>query len=378
MNKLLGIIVLSFLFCFSAMAKVKSNDLSFPKHFYTSNIKACSFIGDESFKSNPTKIKIESLINLDWMNEWAKGNSRSVNHENLTTPMALFDVTTHTGIGNKDKDEIYLAKNTLIKMASANILLDTISRIELKNKPRCWKNGNPEAPCWYHAYEFARDAFTNYLIIAIYLKEYLTKEELKIVDKYIKKMHKKFIKPHQFSVADKGFYAMGNGGIPNLAYANWTNDKKLAAKEFNFRFKNIEKVFYEDGYINNNSFRGYRGLWYHSYGLNSALGYLYLAKLWGAEVPETIIKKVTKAAKVLNLGIKDYEKFSSRKYDGDQLNNNYKKKNARMHTHQDAIAIDTLMKLVTGVILENDPIYLRKRKKKGIDDLVGFNANCIK
>ena len=49
-----------------------------------------------------------------------------------------------------------------------------------------------------------------------------------------------------------------------------------------------------------------------------------------------------------------------------------------MHTHQNAIAIYTLMKLVTGVILENDPIYLRKRKKKGIDDLVGFNANCIK
>ena len=378
MNKLLGIIVLSFLFCFSAIAKVKSNDLSFPKHFYTNNINACSFIGDESFKSNLTKIKVESLIKLDWMNEWSKGNSRSVNHENLTTPMSLFAVTTHTAIGNNDKDEINLAKNTLTKMASANILLDTISRKELKNKPRCWKNGNPEAPGWYHAYEFARDAFTNYLIIAIYLKEYLTKEELKIVDTYIKKMHKKFIKPHQFSVADKGFYAMGNGGIPNLAYANWANDKKLAAKEFNFRFKNIKNVFYEDGYINNNSFRGYRGLWYHSYGLNSALGYLYLAKLWGAEVPETVIKKVTKAAKVLNLGIKDYEKFSSRKYDGDQLNNNYKKKNARMHTHQNAIAIDTLMKLVTGVILENDPIYLRKRKKKGIDDLVGFNANCIK
>ena len=193
MNKLLGIIVLSFLFCFSAMAKVKSNDLSFPKHFYTNNIKACSFIGDESFKSNLTKNKIESLIKLDWMNEWAKGNSRSVNHENLTTPMSLFAVTTHTAIGNNDKDEINLAKNTLTKMASANFLFDTISRKELKNKPRCWKNGNPEAPCWYHAYEFARDAFTNYLIIAIYLKEYLTKEELKIVDTYIKKCTKNLL-----------------------------------------------------------------------------------------------------------------------------------------------------------------------------------------
>ena len=45
-----------------------------------------------------------------------------------------------------------------------------------------------------------------------------------------------------------------------------------------------------------------------------------------------------------------------------------------------AIAIDTLMEIVTGIKLENDPIYLRKRKMHtpdGIDDLIGFNPNCI-
>ena len=46
---------------------------------------------------------------------------------------------------------------------------------------------------------------------------------------------------------------------------------------------------------------------------------------------EKIIIKVTKAAEVLNTGITDYEKFASRKYDGEQSNNQYKKKNARMH-----------------------------------------------
>ncbi len=171
---------------------------------------------------------------------------------------------------------------------------------------------------------------------------------------------------------------MGNGGIPNLVYASWTNNKKLAAKEINFRLKYIDKVFYDDGYINNNSFRGYRGLWYHSYGLNSALGYIYLADLWGAKIPKKIIKKVTKAAEVLNTGITNYEKFASRKYDGEQSNNQYKKKNARMHTHQDALAIDTLMEMITGVKLEIDPTYLYKRANSGIDDLIGFNANCIK
>jgi len=376
--RLFIIIFLYLFFCVSAQAKVKSEDISFAKNFYTDNIKACSFVGSETFSSDYTKSRIESLINLDWMSEWAKGNSRSVNHENLTGPMSLFAVTTHTALGNNDKSEINLAKDVLIKMAKANILLDTIGKKELKKKPKCWKDGNPEAPCWYHAYEFARDAFTNYLIIAIYLKEYLDENEYKSVNKYIKKMHQKFIEPDAFYDEEKGFYAMGNGGIPNLAYANWLNDKDLAAKEFNFRFYQIDKLFYEDGYINNNSFRGYRGLWYHSYGLNSALGYLYLAKLWGAKIPETVITKVTKASEVLNLGITDYEKYSSRKYDGDQNNNKYKKKNARMHTHQEALAIDTLMKMMTGVKHETDYIYLRKRRTEGIDDLVGFNANCIK
>ena len=74
-------------------------------------------------------------------------------------------------------------------MAKANILYDTIGREELKEKPRCWKDGNPEAPCWYHAYQFARDAFANYMIIATYLKDQLSKEELKIVNKYIKKIY---------------------------------------------------------------------------------------------------------------------------------------------------------------------------------------------
>jgi len=45
-----------------------------------------------------------------------------------------------------------------------------------------------------------------------------------------------------------------------------------------------------------------------------------------------------------------------------------------------AIAIDTLMEIVVGVKLEHDPIYLRKRKMHapdGMDDLIGFNPNCI-
>ncbi len=44
-----------------------------------------------------------------------------------------------------------------------------------------------------------------------------------------------------------------------------------------------------------------------------------------------------------------------------------------------AFAIDTLMKIITGIELEHDAVYLDLREyhaKEGIDDLIGFNPNC--
>ena len=110
MRNLLIILLFAFFITSNSHAKVKSENITFPKHFYTEQIEVCFAAGNESFKSDYTKSKIESLINLDWMSEWAKGNSRSVNHENLTGPMTLFAVTTHTAVGNNDKDEVNLAK----------------------------------------------------------------------------------------------------------------------------------------------------------------------------------------------------------------------------------------------------------------------------
>ena len=63
-------------------------------------------MGGETFKSKYKKARIESLIRLDWMSEWALGNSRSVNHLNLTGPMSMFAVATHNAIGNNDKTDI--------------------------------------------------------------------------------------------------------------------------------------------------------------------------------------------------------------------------------------------------------------------------------
>ena len=367
----------------NAFAKVKSKDITFPGKYYTKEIKTCSAIPkDKSFSNKSTIDTVKGVVGFDWSAYHAKySNSIWVEHKAITTPIKVMIAGTHIAIGDKNQTNINIAKDLLLEIAKTNTLYNSISYKELKKKGRCWKDNNPKAPCWYHEYEFAGQWFGNYMISAVMLKSELNKEEFKIVNNYIKKMYKKFLKPIQFKKNDKGFYAMANGGLSTLVYASWTEDKKLAAKEINHTFKQIDKLFYDDGYINDNSFRGLRGQWYHSYGVDIALGYIYIAELWGANVPKNIQDKIFNSVKIVNLAITDPEKFLERKNpNGLARNRITDPKKATPHTHQMAIAIDTLMEIVTGIKLENDPIYLRKRKMHtpdGIDDLIGFNPNCI-
>ena len=68
--------------------------------------------------------------------------------------------------------------------------------------------------------------------------------------------------------------------------------------------------------------------WYHSYGLDIALGYVYIADLWGAEVPEKLQKKLVKASEVTNLAITDWDQFTSRKYEWHSASNKISSKDS--------------------------------------------------
>jgi len=367
----------------STQVKVKASNINFPGKFYTTEIKSCKAMDYGTFSSNEAINKVEGLIGYDWhADHHTNSTSMNVWHQAITDPINMLMVATHNAIGNDNQANIKIAKNLLIELAETDTLYDSIGYYDVKKKPLCYAGrGDINAPCWYHEYEFARNVFSNYMITALWLKEELNKQEFNIVNKYIKKMYMKFIQPTELQIQEQGFYAMANGGTSILVYASWTNNKKLAAKEINFRFQEMDRVFYEDGYINNNSFRGYRGQWYHSYGVNIALGYVYIADLWGAEVPKKLQKKLIKASEVVNLAITDWDKFKSRKFTGGKIANFIPKDHAIKHTHQYAFAIDTLMKIITGVELERDPKYLQKREYQikeslGVDQLIGFNPNC--
>ncbi len=383
MNKILTFFII-FILSFPVYAKVSSKDINFPGKFYTKEIQSCSILPPYYLSSKRIEDKIRSLIGYDWPNDWKKNsNSMNVIHGGITEPMNFFYVATYNALINKDENDILKAKKILLDFAQNEILYDSIGFNAVKKKPRCWKNNDPNSPCWYHQYEFAKDVLANYILVAILLKDQLSSKEFEIVDKYITKFYKKFLKPQLNRKHEKGFFAMANGLTGILIYSSWKEDDKLAAKTINKVFNMIDDLFYEDGYINNNSFRGYRGQWYHSYGLNSALGFVYVAKLWGADVPDNIQKKLIKSSEVANLAILDWEKFKERKYTGgENLNKISDPKNAIKHSHQEAYSLSKLMELVTNIKLEKDIAYLYKMRANqdynGLDRLVGFNANCIK
>tara|TARA_B100001057_G_C22752946_1_gene912528 strand:+ start:130 stop:1371 length:1242 start_codon:yes stop_codon:yes gene_type:complete len=361
-----------------------SSDIIFAKGFYTDEIKDCSYMGRETFADQSTVDSIRKLIGYDWVKDFEENStSLTVVHDGITEPMRSFSIATHNAVGEGNSKKIQIAKEIAIELAKKETLFDTIGYKDLKKiKYKCWER--PESPCWAHAHHFAADVFINYMIASIWLKDFFNEEEYKIIDVYISKMFKKFIGDKYSEKKlrrSRGIYQMANGGIGILAYSAWKEDTKLALEEISIRFAEFEKHFYEDGYINNNSFRGVRSQWYHSLGFNSTLGYIHIAKLWGVDIPESINSKLINASKVTNLAILDYDKFRSRpwKNPNPNMTKNWvdDPSKARIHTHQDAIGIDVLMESLTGIKLENDEIYFNRRKQYGIDETIGFNPHCL-
>ena len=382
-NIVIPIVLLLILFPGIANAKVKANDINFPAGLYTDEIKSCKAIGyatlDQQFTVNgPNKTHwMRNFPGFDWPAYHIKyGNSRDVPHEVITKPASIFAAVAHKAIANGDEDKINKAKQYLIKIAESKTLLNTITLNQLKNKPKCWKNGDPNSPCWSHQYSMARQAWTIVMVGATQLKPYMTKKEFKVVDKWAKKFWKKYYKASLKKKGTHGFYGQANGGLGILVYAHWSDNNKLAADEINFRFKSIDHFFMDDGYIKGSSFRGNRSQFYHTYGVNSVLGYIWIAKQFGAAIPEKIENKVINSIHVSNLAIEDREKFLSREWKRIRVVNTTKGGND-WNTHPEAFGIDTLMLEMYGIELAHDRIYLERRKKSGIDNNIGFNPNCI-
>ena len=383
--------------CKKIEIKFKKDDIYFPKYFFAKKINPqCKMEGKNhllQFKDKDSNKFLREFVNYNWTEDHDKrSDSLYVFLEEISDRLNLiYGATINSMINNTYDEEAILGGEILTLWAESNVMMDTINTPEImalkKGTPgrRCYDGvGKVKAKCtWHTAQEAARYA-GQFIINAILLKKKLSPVQIKIINTYIQNLYTRHVSTWAKNARKKGlgFYQMADGGISVLAYAHWMNDKKIAKEEFSIGFNEINSVWYNDGYINNNSFRGVKDIFYHTLGLNNALGYIALAQEWDVKIPSKIQEKINNSVLVHKLGVEDLEKYRKRKFDGYLGNATFDKKHAREHTHHEATFIDWLELNYTNIndvkFLDKDAMWHYRKGRKFTDRMLGFNPKCIK
>ena len=407
-----------------------AKNIFIPQYFFANSINQnCLMEGRHEHLSfggvrSPLSLDLTKEENFEWMDKlkfynWKgdhdkRSDSLDVYMEQLTNRMNFLNATLDNAIIQGELDvQAKLAIKLLIAYAENNLMLDSTSIPEIyamKKKgtfDRCYKGkGNTKAVCHWHTAQEASRFAGQITIAALKVRPFMDKASSGTIGNYLKSLYEKFSQPWQDNHGKRwkkqsqvGFYQMGYGSFSVLAYAAYTQDKQLAHKTFEETYNYIDKRLLEDGFIVNNSFRGVRGFWYHTLGLNNILGFVALAGEWNYPLNDDFMLRISKAVDQMGLGARDIDayhaqwidKFNTKtyrlKFGGRDIyvgNSSLDEKDARYHIHQQAPFIDYLSKRysdadvsffnqeVTGV-----KIWRLYKRGKYYDRMLGFNPKCI-
>ena len=418
MKKLLGIIVLGFLL--SGNAYAKKNEIVIPKYFFANELtkETCSLEGVHglgswgkeyweldlaithvSKKKNPelqgnNYDHLMELTEYDWNKDHElRSNSVFVRHEKHSNRLALLHGAIVTAIVDNKMDEHGpLIAEVMVAWAKAGVMLNTLTLKEIKKLKdqgkadrTCYGGGKAKgkSKCITHKALEAQIYGATYIQQAYLMKDQFTKEQFKIVDKYIDTLYKKHIEPWVLIAQSEpiGFIQMADGTISVLSYLAWKDKPEEVTKWIKKGIKKANKVIYKDGYINNNSFRGVRDVWYHSQAVNNLLGMYAIAELWGYKnFPKELKQRIDKTVDVLNLGLTDVKTYRKRKDPSKKKNFTKNQVQATYHVHQMAISLDWLIENYTDrdhTIVANDRMWKSLKSAYFVDRNFGFDPKCM-
>lgn len=405
------------------------SDIVMPKYFFTDKVnESCKMKKDSNeFYSNSlfTEFDLSKKSNYSWLAKlkdysWVKDHAKrsdslDVFFHQLTDRMEyLYATLTNSIIDGTIDIQANKAIDLMVSWAEAEIIMDTTSVQQIKDMIKsgsfssCYQGkGKEGAKCYWHAAQEAARYAGQFNISANLVKPYMNDKERELIENYLDSMYKKYIQPWYVTSGagdksiDHGFYQMGHGAISVLAYAHWKNDKKLAIYAFKTAMKHINALILEGGFINNNSFRGVRGYWYHGTALNNMLAMVALAEKYNFPVNDKIYNKLTDAVNFMDRDAKKYltwleslprkKSFSNGKvylkYNNKNIyvgNASWKHKNARNYMKSSAVFLDYLSETYTKGQINRErkeyKVFNYKRKKTGLgvsDQELGFNPTCI-
>ena len=413
---------ISFSLTFKDGKQVENNDLDkyidntikIPKYFFanTLNKKSCSLKGvhgDGSWGEKYSEMELTLLneknyaymmkfSNYDWQKvHGERSNSLNVDHSEHTSRLALLHGTIINSIISETiSEESKKITEIMTAWADAGVFLNTLTLDDTKKLKEqgktpqlCYGGGKGDihAECLPHRILEAHIYGASFMINAFLVKDYFSTQQFKIIDHYIDTLYTKYVFPWAYKhLQDKGswdraFTQMAEGSIAVLAYLAWKNKPEESYVWIKRAIDKANRVIYEDGYINNNSFRGVRDVWYHSQGVNNLIGLIAIADIWGySNFPEETKQKIYKTVDILNLGLTDVKKYRERKDPNGLKNFSKDQMYAAYHVHQMAISIDWLIDNYTdrdSSVVKKDYMWKAKKSQFFVDRNFGFEPKCM-
>lgn len=352
----------------NSSATSSPNPIRFPTDLFAEQIKGKQCVVKPLQSVNTRDI---AKINADEL--FANDTSLTVSHDELSDKWAELLRKTYKAEATNNDILANEVVSELVYIATSRALLNTTN----KGNGDCWTNGNKKSKCTNHTPQHTSFTFNAMIFSAIILREHMSTAERNELTEYFNIAYKKYIKPQALeSLNQAGFYEWGDGGIGVLAYAHWTNDHNLAYKEIIRRKHSIVRKIESKGYLNNNSYRGNRGYWYHTLGADSIFGYALLARSYGID----LFKDEYVGPELRNLALKvlegdvDYNEFTRIGTRGKNVSKD--PGDARPHMHQMAVSLPSIMAREFGMAVTPRYSYTSKVKWETIDKFIGFNASC--
>jgi len=362
----------------SAVPKEVSPDqlmlIKFPTYFYANSLNPEFCVSSRTTSNLERKIDA-AVSSLESNSDIAPGStSLTVSHDQMSDAWKfLIDASTSAAALN-DNDSSRAIIVALKRLVEREAFLTGSAG------GKCWQNSASKCPA--HSAQHRSFGAAALLISAINVRSFMTTQEEMEITKYAEKAYAKLLKNEareRFVKSKKGFYEFGHGSIPVIAYSAWIQDKNLLAKTYEQFEKWTRKVFEESGYVDNNSYRGVRGVFYHTLGVESALSAALIFKEHGLNVfdNDDILFRFKNALLKVDEGLLDYENFQSKGFRGSGFSKNYSTdiKDERRSVHSLAINLHPIASEMFGFKLAYQPSG--RLKANGASKLSGLDAKCL-
>ena len=358
-----------------------SRNISQPTFFITDTLgPACTRDEQGNARSQAAAAAALNRLNANsarYVADLRRSTSLTVNHDAYSRNWQPVLFNSYAAAAANDAALARTVIDGLKRLAAGQRYLNEpglLTRAQAMRAPPCYEQG-ANAPCPAHTPRFVARMYANLLISAAVLDPFLTAEDRTVLTPWFDAGYRRFVAP-EISADQDGIYDFANMGLARLAYAAVKKDMRLAKQELSARRNDFLRRIESSGYIDQNSYRGVRGFWYHTYGLDPALSYALVAREWGVDyfADPAIRPRLAAALQKTALGIRDHAAFRSVGNRGTAFSTN--PADTIDFVHQFALNLYQISAREFGLRLPPSPMHARLKRLERYSTISGLSARC--